>query len=227
MATGRIPINGTAAIQETIVDAKGDLIVGTGADAVARLAVGTNGHTLVADSGETTGLKWAAPAAGGAYTQLDSGSLSGSVTTLSGISGSYKDLILVIRNFQTTAGADYGLRVNGETSTSAYRGCWIRDAGGTGSVGTIGANSYIQGILGNGMATGNNGNIAVWTVNDYADTSAYKTVTAATHFLSSGPTEYAGWIAASYESTTAVTSLGVVNSSSTWSGGTYVLYGVK
>jgi len=64
MATGRIPINGTAAIQETIVDAKGDLIVGTGADAVARLAVGTNGHTLVADSSTATGLAYAAPGAG-------------------------------------------------------------------------------------------------------------------------------------------------------------------
>ena len=62
MATGRIPINGTAAIQETIVDAKGDLIVGTGADAVARLAVGTNDYVLTAASGEATGLKWAAPA---------------------------------------------------------------------------------------------------------------------------------------------------------------------
>jgi len=62
MATGRIPINGTAAIQSTIVDAKGDLIAGTGADAVSRLAVGTNGHTLVADSSTSTGLKWAAPA---------------------------------------------------------------------------------------------------------------------------------------------------------------------
>jgi hypothetical protein len=73
MATGRIPINGTAAIQETIVDAKGDLIVGTGADAVARLAVGTNGYTLVADSAETTGLKWAAAAAGGKVLQVVSG----------------------------------------------------------------------------------------------------------------------------------------------------------
>jgi len=70
MATGRVPINGTAAIQETIVDAKGDLIVGTGADAVARLAVGTNGYTLVADSGETTGLKWAAPAGAAGLTLI-------------------------------------------------------------------------------------------------------------------------------------------------------------
>jgi len=70
MATGRIPINGTAAIQETIVDAKGDLIVGTGADAVSRLAVGTNGHTLVADSSTSTGLAWSAPAGGGKLLQL-------------------------------------------------------------------------------------------------------------------------------------------------------------
>jgi hypothetical protein len=45
----------------TAIDAKGDLVVGTGADTFSRLAVGTNGHTLVADSAETTGLKWAAP----------------------------------------------------------------------------------------------------------------------------------------------------------------------
>jgi pectate lyase len=62
VATGRIPINGTAAIQSTIVDAKGDLIAGTGSDAVARLAVGANDTVLTADSSEATGLKWAAAA---------------------------------------------------------------------------------------------------------------------------------------------------------------------
>ena len=51
----------------TAIDAKGDLIAGTGADTFARLAVGTNGHTLVADSAETTGLKWAAPAGGSTF----------------------------------------------------------------------------------------------------------------------------------------------------------------
>ena len=43
----------------TAIDVKGDLIAGTGADTFARLAVGTNGQTLVAASGESTGLKWA------------------------------------------------------------------------------------------------------------------------------------------------------------------------
>jgi hypothetical protein len=51
----------------TEIDAKGDLVVGTGADTFARLAVGTDGHTLVADSVETTGLKWAAPSAGASF----------------------------------------------------------------------------------------------------------------------------------------------------------------
>ena len=49
-------------IASTIADAKGDLIAGTAADTVARLAVGTNNYVLTADSAEATGLKWATPA---------------------------------------------------------------------------------------------------------------------------------------------------------------------
>ena len=52
------------AIQNAIVDAKGDLIAATGADTPARLAVGTNGQTLIADSTTATGLKWGTAAAG-------------------------------------------------------------------------------------------------------------------------------------------------------------------
>lgn len=47
------------AIQNAIVDAKGDLIAASAADTPARLAVGANNTVLVADSAETTGLKWA------------------------------------------------------------------------------------------------------------------------------------------------------------------------
>ena len=43
----------------TAIDAKGDLIAGTGADAFSRLAVGANLAFLQADSAEATGLKWA------------------------------------------------------------------------------------------------------------------------------------------------------------------------
>lgn len=47
------------AIAKTLVDAKGDLIVATANDTPARLAVGTNGHILTADSTQSTGIKWA------------------------------------------------------------------------------------------------------------------------------------------------------------------------
>jgi hypothetical protein len=46
------------AIQNAIVDAKGDLIAASAADTPARLAVGANNTTLVADSTAATGLKW-------------------------------------------------------------------------------------------------------------------------------------------------------------------------
>ena len=47
------------AIQNAIVDAKGDLIAASAADTPARLAVGANDTVLIADSSTSTGLKWA------------------------------------------------------------------------------------------------------------------------------------------------------------------------
>lgn len=58
------PGAGTNVSTDTIWDAKGDLAGGTGSNTAARLAVGTNGQVLTADSGETTGLKWATPTSG-------------------------------------------------------------------------------------------------------------------------------------------------------------------
>jgi hypothetical protein len=51
------------AIQNAIIDAKGDLIVGTAADTPARLASSaSNGDLLTVDTSTASGLKWAAPA---------------------------------------------------------------------------------------------------------------------------------------------------------------------
>lgn len=51
--------NDADAIQNSIVDAKGDLITATADNTPARLGVGTNGQVLTADSTTATGLKWA------------------------------------------------------------------------------------------------------------------------------------------------------------------------
>jgi hypothetical protein len=52
----------TQYVTKAIATTKGDLLAATGAGALARLAAGTNGHVLTADSTAGTGLKWEAPA---------------------------------------------------------------------------------------------------------------------------------------------------------------------
>ena len=66
MATGRIPDANTAPLT-----AKGDLY--TYSTANARLAVGSNGDTLVADSAATTGLRWQGSQAAGKNAVINGG----------------------------------------------------------------------------------------------------------------------------------------------------------
>jgi hypothetical protein len=65
LSAGELSSTVSAGIPATLLDAKGDLIVASAADTVARLPVGgTNGHVLTVDSAETLGVKWAAAAGG-------------------------------------------------------------------------------------------------------------------------------------------------------------------
>jgi hypothetical protein len=108
----------------TAIDAKGDLVAGTGADTFSRLAVGANDTVLTADSTAATGLKWAAAAAPGAnWSLLNSGgtALTGATTiTVSGISGKDKILIMVKGAGNTTVSTQYKFRFNADTGSNYY-----------------------------------------------------------------------------------------------------------
>ncbi len=101
------------AIQNTIVDAKGDLISATAADTPARLAVGTDYGFLQALASETTGMRWN-NAAWTSYTPTIT-SQNGTITTSSG-EGYYtrvgKMCAIYVRANVITAGTGTGyLRV--------------------------------------------------------------------------------------------------------------------
>ena len=108
----------TADIPKSLIDAKGDLIVGSAADTAARLAVGTNNHVLTADSSATNGVKWAA-AGGGKVLQVVSATYATQTTTTSanyedtGLSGtitpssaSSKILVMITNQMGVTHSSD-------------------------------------------------------------------------------------------------------------------------
>lgn len=110
--------NAGAAINKTIVDAKGDLIAATAADTVARVAVGTNGQVLMADSTAAAGVAWATAAGWSPnLTLLNTGgtALTGAGTITVSIS-SYDSYFIYIEGASSSNASPYiRLRVNGDS----------------------------------------------------------------------------------------------------------------
>ena len=91
--------------------AKGDILVASGATVLSRLGVGTNGHVLTVDSGQTLGVKWAAVSAG-------------TVTTISGaaplsVSNPTTTPIISIANASTSVVGAVQLTDSTSTTSSA------------------------------------------------------------------------------------------------------------
>ena len=104
-------ITQATAVNPTLIDAKGDIITATAADTPARLAVGNNGETLVADSTASTGLKWATASSGAltlisrvTYSAVGNQSFDGVFTS------TYKSYLVIIENHSCTGVSDFYFR---------------------------------------------------------------------------------------------------------------------
>jgi hypothetical protein len=109
--SGGVPAWTTTA-DVTPLTTKGDLFTFDTAD--ARLGVGANGTVLTANSSEATGLEWAVPAGAKNFTLLNAGgtSLSGSSTTISGISGADQIFVMVQGASGSSASATISVKIN-------------------------------------------------------------------------------------------------------------------
>ena len=207
----------------TAIDAKGDLVPGTGADTFARLAVGANDTVLTADSTAATGLKWATPAAAG-MTLLSTTSFSGSSITVSSINQTYRNLVIEFANVTATSDYTYRWRPNGNDDSSninavrAMNTTVVNYAIGNGSNWVI-DNTY--NFLSNSTT-----NKVTLTIYDYASTTTYKNYT----LIGSAQRSNTQWMSTNEIGTIvfndAFSSLGIV-SGATFNGGTIKIYGVK
>jgi hypothetical protein len=208
----------------TEIDAKGDLVVGTGADTFARLAVGTNGHTLVADSAETTGLKWAAPAAGGAYTSIASGSLSSNAVNITSISGSYTDLYLVIKDLALNADGEMSIRMNNDSNSNRHYilGDYYPFGGSQTQVSSVSTSFKFNA---NNIDSPDADNQFTFRLNNYSVAQKHTGIIQS-QYINTSSAQESYTVHCYYYQNDAITEVNLLTNQ-TFSGGTYILYGVK
>ena len=206
----------------TAIDAKGDLIAGTGADAFSRLAVGTNGQLLAADSTAATGLAWVAAPSSGGMTLLSTTTLSGASTTISSISQAYNNLYILINNFSGTANSHILIAPNGSTNITNYAVLSNNNPG------TYDSNTHLKPMHTTDISnTSTTGTIALQIFN-YTSTNSFKTANSlASYFWPNGSAEVGVFVFSAIETTSAITSLTFTMNTGNFDAGTVLIYGVK
>jgi hypothetical protein len=212
------------AIQNAIVDAKGDIIAATANDTPARLAVGANDTVLTADSSTATGLKWAAPAAGGGMTLISTTTLTGASVVLSSIPQTYKNLYIVVQNFQGD-GNDRQLQMRYNNDSTASRHFTQYTTGNQEGV----AFNAAQVIIVAGQHTTSANGLAVVEIPNYTNTASWKIGRsfAISNNYTTSTNANTSMNLVIYNQTAAITSLGFLINSGNFDGGTILLYGVN
>lgn len=212
-------------INNTLVDAKGDILTATADNTPARLAVGANDTVLTADSSTATGLKWATPAAGG-MTLISTTTLTGASVTLSSIPQTYNNLFVVVRNYLPATDFDnLNYRFNADNTASRHRMV------GNGITQQATALTFNGTAISTTASNDNSVGTGLTTIffPDYTNTSTWKKSSFETFTVDPDTTtnfqHYLGY--GYYNQIGAITSLQFLNGGGNFTSGTILLYGVK
>ena len=219
---GNAPEWATTADQ-TPLTTKGDLFTFSTVD--ARLGVGANGTVLTADSAEGTGLKWAAPAAGG-MTLINSGgtALSGSQTITVSVSSDYVDLHIYITDWYRNDGQLY-IYFNADTTATNYNSTLVRsfDNGNGAIIATNNPSLSAAGTKNSADAQ----NFHSVRIPFYNDATVFKQANVFGRTLTPADNLFTTFGNVIWRTTSAITSVSISNDTGNFAGGTMYVYGVK
>lgn len=202
---------------------KGDLY--TYSTTNARLGVGTNGQVLTADSAEATGLKWATAASGGGWTSLATGNLSGTSTTVSITTTGYKELVIFQKDTVCTGDYYVQLRLNGDTASNYVMIAAYQTSTTAMTTKIINDTSFYTEAT---YEATDQDTFAYWTIADPANTTTKKIVNGFIAGRDNNNTYRSiATISGQYFGANAAISSVTFIPASTYSSGTYEIYGVK
>jgi hypothetical protein len=227
--------------------AKGDLVVGNATNDSGVLAVGTTDQVLTVDSSTATGLKWATAlpsqtgnsgkylttngsatswgtVSAGGMTSIASGTMSGTVVTLSSISASYKNLQLVIKDVYGASGINnIFIRFNSNAGNTYF---YNKQLIGTAAWTTQAKQAYWY-LTDTLPTTASSGTQVIVDIPDYASTTTHS-IRSQAILNNPGAGSWVGnFTSLAYGENLAISSISIHADVNSFSGGTYILYGVN
>jgi trimeric autotransporter adhesin len=211
--------------------AKGDLVAGSATNDAAVLAVGADDTVLTADSSEATGLKWAAASGGGMTLLSTTATTSGASVTISGISGSYKNLLVIGTGITSSNNTDSSFRFNSDSSfrfnsnTSSVYSAYNINYINTSLTGNVSNSTLISGsAVGTSTAYSDTTNFTM-NIYRYSEASEFKNITI--YSKSRSTVDVGRWTTASFGSNTAISSITYTLDAGTLATGNIYIYGVS
>lgn len=198
--------------------------LGNGIDtSLLDLKGGTTGQFLSKNSNTDLDYTWT-NATG--YTSLASGSLS-SALALTSISGTYKDLVLILRDTYPTTDESLFFRVNNDSTSEAYQWNELANSADATAANYSGTETFIRAQAGNWNNADANCFVRVFYP-DYANTSTVKNIQITQFYRNDANTYYIrSFINGYWNNTAAITQVNAYFGALNFGGGTYELFGVR